>query len=203
MLPERALLFQAKITELDRPSHRVLTAFRAYLAGSAPKGSDRESLPLIAGRAESMLEDDIDLVAFRKSQPHDLLSKLLRDHWVFQKRASADSYDRTTTYAEKYVTWTVSAVSSIFAAFLLIGAIVALYAVKNPKVKLAMVAGFTVLFALGIALLTTARRAEIFCGTAAYAAVLVVFVSGDLGDSKTQCLIQVGNGIYKSTACPS
>jgi len=38
---------------------------------------------------------------------------------------------------------------------------------------------FTLLFALVVALLTNARRAEIFGSTAAYAAVLVVFVSGN------------------------
>ena len=44
-----------------------------------------------------------------------------------------------------------------------------------------MVALFTALFAGVVGMLTNARRAEIFGSTAAYAAVLVVFVSGGLG----------------------
>jgi hypothetical protein len=41
-----------------------------------------------------------------------------------------------------------------------------------------MLGAFTAAFALSIALLTSARRAGIFAATAAYAAVLVVLVSG-------------------------
>ncbi len=42
-----------------------------------------------------------------------------------------------------------------------------------------LIAMFTLLFAGIIALVTNAKRGEIFGATAAYAAVLVVFVSGD------------------------
>jgi hypothetical protein len=42
-----------------------------------------------------------------------------------------------------------------------------------------MMGAFTAAFALSITLLTGASRPEIFAATAAYAAVLVVFVSGD------------------------
>ena len=75
-----------------------------------------------------------------------------------------------------FVAW----VSTLLAAFLLVGAIAALRLVKDPGWRLGMIGGFTALFAICVGLLTNARRAEIFGGTAAYAAVLVVFVSGDL-----------------------
>lgn len=75
----------------------------------------------------------------------------------------------------------VATLSIFLAAVLLIGAIVALYIVRSPKRKLGIVAGFTVGFAGSVGLLTNARRAEVFGATAAYAAVLVVFVSGNLG----------------------
>jgi hypothetical protein len=44
-----------------------------------------------------------------------------------------------------------------------------------------MVALFTFLFATFVALLTNARRSEVFGATAAYAAVLVVYVSAGVG----------------------
>ena len=44
-----------------------------------------------------------------------------------------------------------------------------------------MIAAFTVVFGLSLRLLSNAKRAEIYASSAAYAAVLVVFVSGDLG----------------------
>lgn len=44
-----------------------------------------------------------------------------------------------------------------------------------------MLSGWTVLFAACVGFLTNARRDQIFGATAAYAAVLVVFISGNLG----------------------
>lgn len=48
---------------------------------------------------------------------------------------------------------------------------------------LGMLGGWTVLFATCVGWLTNAKRDQIFAATAAYAAVLVVFVSGTLGGS--------------------
>jgi len=81
--------------------------------------------------------------------------------------------------------WAVAFISTVIAAILLIGAITSLYFVTNPGAKLGMISGFTILFAIGVGLLTNAKRSEIFAATAAYAAVLVVFVSGNLGNTNT------------------
>jgi hypothetical protein len=81
------------------------------------------------------------------------------------------------------VIWAVSIISVIIAAILLVGAITSLYYVTQPKARLGMIAGFTVLFAISVGLSTSAKRGEIFASTAAYAAVLVVFVSGNLGSA--------------------
>ena len=91
-------------------------------------------------------------------------------------------------------------ISVVMAAILLIGAIVSLYfcklrkfrarielivnVVHNPHVRLGLLAFWTVLFSLSVSILSTAKRSEIFASTAAYAAVLVVFVSGDLANIK-------------------
>jgi tetraacyldisaccharide-1-P 4'-kinase len=60
--------------------------------------------------------------------------------------------------------------------------------------KLGWIALFTLLFAGAIPLVTNARRAEVFAACAAYAAVLVVFVSGNIGAGGTGA---GGNGGYK------
>jgi hypothetical protein len=44
-----------------------------------------------------------------------------------------------------------------------------------------MLGGWTVLFATCVGWLTNAKRDQTFAATAAYAAVLVVFISGTLG----------------------
>lgn len=100
---------------------------------------------------------------------------------------------------------TVAAIDLILAAILLIGAVVSLYYVQSPRAKLALVTVFTLVFAMSVALCTNARKAEVFAATAAYAAVLVVFVSGDLGGGKSegrQCLVQLEGGIFEVVGCP-
>lgn len=78
---------------------------------------------------------------------------------------------------------TVALISTLVAALELIGPILGLYFATNNGTRLGMIAAFTVLFALSLRLLSNASRAEIFGASAAYAAVLVVFVSSDLGGS--------------------
>lgn len=74
----------------------------------------------------------------------------------------------------------VSTINAILAATFLFGAIYNLYYVTQDQVKLGLIAGYTVCFALSVSIVTNARRSEVFGASAAYAAVLVVFVSGGL-----------------------
>ncbi|EQB45488.1 hypothetical protein CGLO_15629 [Colletotrichum gloeosporioides Cg-14] len=91
---------------------------------------------------------------------------------------------RIGRYEEHSISIAVAVISTLIAAILLIGSITGLYFVKSDAAKLGLIAFFTSLFALSVGVTTNARRAEIFAGTAAYAAVLVVFVSGDLSSSQ-------------------
>ena len=75
----------------------------------------------------------------------------------------------------------VSVLSVILVAALLVGAIVALDFAHGKRARLVILAMFTVAFAAVVGLLTNARRAEVFGATAAFVAVLVVYVSGSLG----------------------
>jgi hypothetical protein len=79
----------------------------------------------------------------------------------------------------------VAIVNVLVASILIIGAVVGLYKLRNQsdRIRLGSIAAFTALFSISLALLTNARRAEIFAATAAYTAVLVVFISGDLGNN--------------------
>jgi uncharacterized PurR-regulated membrane protein YhhQ (DUF165 family) len=85
----------------------------------------------------------------------------------------------------QHVSRTVAVISTVVVILLLVGAIVALYFVSNKVARLGCIGAFTVLFGLSMAFFTNATRAEIFGASAAYAAVLVVFVSGDLGSSSS------------------
>jgi hypothetical protein len=54
------------------------------------------------------------------------------------------------------------------ATVFLVGPILALYFVQRAPGRLALIAVFTAGFAASVALITSARRAEIFFGTATY-----------------------------------
>jgi uncharacterized membrane protein YhaH (DUF805 family) len=95
---------------------------------------------------------------------------------------SGERRDENTAYvSEKRVGIFVNVLSILLAFILLYVAIISLYVTTKPSKKLGIVGAFIVLFAASVGLLTTVRKAELFAATAAYAAVLVVFVSGNLG----------------------
>jgi hypothetical protein len=77
-------------------------------------------------------------------------------------------------------------INILLAATFLFGAIYNLFYVQPNQIKLGLIAGYTVAFAMAIGLVTNAKRAEVFAACAAYAAVLVVFVSGNLANDKSQ-----------------
>jgi uncharacterized membrane protein len=123
-----------------------------------------------------MLEDETDLAALRPPRDVDALSRLIRNYWPFHGKALTET---TQHFLESRVQFVVIVISTLFAAILLIGAITSLYFVQKPGAKLGLLAGFTSLFAASVGGLTNAKRQEVFAASAAYAAVLVVFVSGD------------------------
>lgn len=176
-----------------------------YTSGEAFKTANATALPIISGLAKDFLsKDKEDLAALHRGAEGDYLSKVLQDNWAFQRREAVDPGDRTTMYKKSYVSQTVTVISIISAAILLVSAIVSLHYVVSDSAKLGLISMYTVLFALSVATLTNAKRSEVFAATAAYAAVLVVFVSGDLGGSRNeQCLIQLEGGIFKTVQCPS
>jgi hypothetical protein len=141
--------------------------------------------PIVRGGAVRILDDTKDLASLRAPFDTDPLSRLLRDHWPFRGKPYPDTRDMTQHFLESHVKWAVIVITTIVAAILLIGAIAGLYFVEQPEAKLGMIGGLTTLFAVSISSLKSAKRQEVFAASAAYAAVLVVFVSGDLGKSKS------------------
>ncbi|KAJ6032481.1 hypothetical protein N7540_003213 [Penicillium herquei] len=178
---EEALIRHSQIAALSGPSNRVLSTYRDYIEGNAWKCPYLPAVPIISGKAKAMLHEADDLVALRKAPDDDVLSRMLQEHWSFQSRKAADPLDRTAIYKGRHITRIVSAISVLSAALLLVVAIITLYTATNPITKLCLVVAYTFIFALSITLMTNARKAEVFSAAAAYAAVLVVFISGNLG----------------------
>ena len=57
-------------------------------------------------------------------------------------------------------------VATIFSSVIPLVSIIALYFVKNTLKRIGIAAAFTALFAVAVSVFTTARRIEIFAGTA-------------------------------------
>ncbi|KAJ9667112.1 hypothetical protein H2201_002631 [Coniosporium apollinis] len=172
-----ALQLESSVASLGQPSRRTLDALRHFFN---PKSEKPDGFTLLGGCSSGLYEDEDDLVALRIPLQQDRLTSIVQTHFpvFFKTRPAEGQYAYVSEHnIARFVNW----ISTLLAAILLIGAIVTLYVITSPKWRLGLIAAFTTLFAATIGLLTSASRAEIFAATAAYAAVLVVFVSGDLG----------------------
>jgi hypothetical protein len=78
----------------------------------------------------------------------------------------------------------------IFFAFLsivlLLGAILSLYYIEQSSRRIAIIVMFTLVFAFCAVFLADGKRLAVFAACAAYAAILVVFVSGNWTPVVTQ-----------------
>jgi hypothetical protein len=165
--------------QLARPSDQAHKAFDGYFnnrhkSPAYPKlaGSDAELY-------HSIHKDD--LVALVRRTDEDRLTIWLREKFpkLFMRHHVRNG--PVGSLSDYRVGLVAGAINVIVAAGILFGAIYNLYYVQSDQIKLGLIAGYTVAFAICIGLLTNARRSEVFGACAAYAAVLVVFVSGHLG----------------------
>ncbi|CZR63052.1 uncharacterized protein PAC_12949 [Phialocephala subalpina] len=178
-----ALAAHQTLLNAPPPSPSTVKALRNWFFNntSSTKPIDQQ-IPRLWGASERTYDSIHDLVALRVPSDQDRLSNFIQNN--FSLLFATSSPDGNTTYiSERSVSHFVAIFSTVLAAIMLFGAIISLYIVKNPHALLGMLSGWTVLFAACVGLLTNARRDQIFGATAAYAAVLVVFVSGNLGGS--------------------
>ncbi|KAI0870663.1 hypothetical protein GGS24DRAFT_492839 [Hypoxylon argillaceum] len=155
-----ALLFKSTLGTIPPPDRKTLKAFRNEFFHVKP--DENRVWPMLGGSSSTLYDDQDDLLVFHAPEQ--------RGRLTIVEYASGRKI-------EKFIAW----LSTILAAVLLVGAIIVLYNVKSDNLKLTLIAIFTLAFAACVGLLTNAKRSEIFGSTAAYAAVLVVFVSGNLG----------------------
>lgn len=178
------MVLESTMLSLQRPSKQAYTALYNTFWNKYDKST---SFPTLEGNSANILEDKNDLMALRKLEQEDRLTKILRSHFSILFSARKPGLNGRVAYvSEKKISIFVGSVNVILAAAFLFGAIYNLFYVRDPRKTLGLITGYTVAFTLSMALLTNARRAELFGASAAYAAVLVVFVSGNLGGSTSQ-----------------
>ncbi|MCJ1236228.1 hypothetical protein MMC14_004206 [Varicellaria rhodocarpa] len=172
-----AIVLESALISLKPPASRILEAYRNVFHNVASSGG---GYPTLGGRSSEILDNVDDLMSLHKPLEEDRLTKWLRYYlpilFVHRRTNSPLVY-----ISERRLHTSIAIINVILAAALLFGAIYNLYYVKSNEKRLSLIAGYTVAFAICVGLLTNARRPEVFAACAAYAAVLVVFVSGNLG----------------------
>ncbi|RSL68642.1 hypothetical protein CEP54_002747 [Fusarium duplospermum] len=108
-----------------------------------------------------------DLVSLKAPVETDPLSRALRAHWPGKEETSRDGVSRISRANEGSITTTVTVFNIIVAIILLVGPITSLSFVSSRPAVLGMICSFTVAFATSVGLMTNAKRAEIFAGSAA------------------------------------
>ena len=89
-------------------------------------------------------------------------------------------------YSDKAITGIATTCSTTLASMLPALATLVLYFITDPLARIGAVIGFTLLFSVTLSLVTEVKRVECFVGTAAFSAVLVVFVSNS-GPNQCVC----------------
>ncbi|KAF2666786.1 hypothetical protein BT63DRAFT_427199 [Microthyrium microscopicum] len=174
-----ALLFESTMASIKPPPKRTFEAIRHALYR---KDDQNNEYSILTGSSQDMYSSNDDLVLLNHPGEQDRLTQFMH-HYLPVLFTSGRRTDDTVYISEKRITRVVSIISIAMAVILLLVAIISLHIVSRPATKIALVAVFMVVFAGSVGLLTTAKRSEIFAATAAYAAVLVVFVSGNLSGS--------------------
>lgn len=176
---QEAVLLQSAFLSLRRPSKQVHEAFYHHFWNT---NSAKERFPSLLGASSTLYGNRDELVALVRSPEEDRLSAFLRKHCKIMFLTGKNNQKGSLAYiSSSRIAIVVGTLNIVFATVFLFGAILNLYYVTSPTKRLGLITGYTIAFALCVGLITNARRPEIFGACAAYAAVLVVFVSGNLG----------------------
>lgn len=180
LMLDKALQAQAWLQSLERPPKHVLEILRNILAYDVDLRSSISEIDV------EYLDPKYsqDTICLTVSPNRDAFSRLLADRfgWIFL--SSEEKQRRRQTglgvFSDDRVRRTTRIVAVVLASILPVLSIVILYYVHPTNIRIGLIIVFSTLFSAVVALVSDARNSEIMAATAAYAAVLVVFVSGNL-----------------------
>ncbi|CAG8962484.1 hypothetical protein HYFRA_00014219 [Hymenoscyphus fraxineus] len=190
-MADEALAIHQALLNAKAPAPTTVNAMRKWFLGG--DSGKIERIPHLWDSSEMMFDDPSDLVALRVSADQDRLSGFILNHFGRFFATDRNSDENSAHISERRLATVVAITSSILSAILLFGSITSLYFVHNPYAILGMLGGWTVLFAISVGWLTNAKIDSVFAATAAYSAVLVVFVSGNLGGAPPPSSVILGN----------
>ncbi|KIW64272.1 hypothetical protein PV04_09219 [Phialophora macrospora] len=101
---------------------------------------------------------------------------------VIETWGSAGRPRTIINYPDKHVTTTIDTLSTILASILPTVAALGIYLINNQMKRMAAIVLSTLLFSTTLTLIARPKRVEVFTASAAFAAVLVVFVGNSDGN---------------------
>ncbi|KAK5728874.1 hypothetical protein LTR15_002015 [Elasticomyces elasticus] len=164
---------------LQRPAQSDYASVRNWFEEKAPLSQDEQEYIL-------RKEDIVTLRAGRESASFDgLVERCLSDQRLFitEELRHKTNNLHIHYYAPHRVDALVNLIITTIIFILLVVPVVLMYKLSglgggaSPFEALGILIVFTLLFGLAMSSLTTAKRQELFAASAAYCAVLVVFVS--------------------------
>lgn len=174
-------MLDADVLSLRRPSKQTFKAFNKIFTIS--DGGTGDVFPVLGGSSASVYAKRNDLIGLVRPLEEDRLTIFLRKHCSALFLETSPDRDLQIAYiSARRIALFVGFINVLLAASFLFGAIYNLYYVEKIQIKLGLIAGYTIAIALCLNFTTTAKRSEIFGVCAAYAAVLVVFVSSGFGN---------------------
>ncbi|KAF4992783.1 hypothetical protein FGRMN_6936 [Fusarium graminum] len=183
---DEALDLQSRIARLHRPDKRVFKVAQNELWGGTLGQGGLKRNPIVGEKTRDYLDAETDLISLKLPVENDPLTRMLRALWPGKEEGSRDGLSRVSRFDERSIPIAVVLINIIVAIVLLVGPVTSLSFVNSRATILGMICTFTIVFAFSGGLMTSAKRAEIFAGSVAYAAVLVVFVgNGDLSGSNS------------------
>lgn len=177
---QEALLRQSRVLALESPPPRARNALFGWFQQEMPLYGD--SITLFDDKYKN------DVIALKPPEDQDRLTSFIQNrlgHYFQSTQHAQYTFSGVRYFPDQTIRHIVSGLSVIISAVLLVCAIVALEYAPSKKLKLGLLAILVTFFAASIALLTNARKVEIYAATAAYAAVLVVYVSNDPANCST------------------
>ncbi|CAG8952789.1 hypothetical protein HYFRA_00009034 [Hymenoscyphus fraxineus] len=175
---EKAILRRSQVQALNSPSTKTLLAFTNWFRSRVP----------FRASSFTLLDDEKDLMSLYTEENSDRLSTFIQQYFGYALRSRKDpvpeSWQGMYYFPQTRVARLVAVLSVLISVLLLFGAILLLYFIpaQNMGRRLIAIGFFTTGFALSVGVLTNAKRVEIFAATAAYTAVLVVFLAAPTPD---------------------
>lgn len=149
----------------------------------------RHALRLDHDIQTSISEIDVEYLALNHSEDlikivpdpnKEVFSHFLVNKFGFLFLSGRDREKILGVFPDHRIRQITRAVAVVMSSTLPILSIVILYFVQSTNIHIGLIVIFSSLFSAVVALLSDATNAEVMAATAAYAAVLVVFVSGNL-----------------------